>query len=141
MAFCSLIVAYRQFLDQIPRTKGMQYIHFIAIQFIYGLSYTYNILMREAYCHSSDGNTLDISQAGSLHQYLLDLHEKYGPVASFWLGAQFCISLGSASYFKFSQHFFDRPGIDCIYRHEYLFIFIKCFISYSQAASFSLCFH
>ena len=32
------------------------------------------------------GNLDDISAAGSFHEFLVNLHEKFGPIASFWFG-------------------------------------------------------
>lgn len=57
------------------------------------------------------GNVDDISDAGSFHEFLVDLHEIYGPVASFWFGKQYCVSVSNANTFKDVQNLFDRPGI------------------------------
>ncbi len=38
------------------------------------------------------------------------LHQEHGPVASFWFGPQFCVSVGSVSAFKDIQYLFDRPS-------------------------------
>ena len=48
--------------------------------------------------------------AGSMHQFLLTLHAKYGPVASFWYGPHYCISIGNADIMKQVKHLFDRPA-------------------------------
>ncbi|KAK3108521.1 hypothetical protein FSP39_009786 [Pinctada imbricata] len=56
-----------------------------------------------------DGNLPDISRAGSLHEYLLDLHKTYGDIASFWMGRQFVVSICSPELFKEHQNVFDRP--------------------------------
>lgn len=56
------------------------------------------------------GNIDDITSAGSFHEFLVDLHEKFGPIASFWYGPKYCISVGSATAFKDIQHLTDRPG-------------------------------
>ena len=45
-----------------------------------------------------------------MHQFLLKLHDKYGPVASFWYGTQYCISVGNAEIMKQVKHLFDRPA-------------------------------
>uniref|UniRef100_A0A3P9M911 Cytochrome P450, family 20, subfamily A, polypeptide 1 n=1 Tax=Oryzias latipes TaxID=8090 RepID=A0A3P9M911_ORYLA len=42
-----------------------------------------------------DGNLQDIVDRGSLHEFLVGLHEQFGPVASFWFGRQPVVSLGS----------------------------------------------
>lgn len=49
-----------------------------------------------------DGNLPDIISQGSLHEFLVNLHEKYGPVASFWFGRRLVVSLGSVDVLK--QH-------------------------------------
>ena len=45
-----------------------------------------------------------------MHQFLMKLHDKYGPVASFWYGTEYCISIGSAEVMKQVKHLFDRPA-------------------------------
>ncbi|XP_052605546.1 cytochrome P450 20A1 isoform X2 [Peromyscus californicus insignis] len=50
-----------------------------------------------------DGNLPDIVSSGSLHEFLVDLHDRYGPVASFWFGRRLVVSLGTADVLK--QHF------------------------------------
>ena len=45
-----------------------------------------------------------------MHQFLLTLHAKYGPIASFWYGPQYCISIGNAEIMKQAKHLFDRPA-------------------------------
>ncbi|XP_039210668.1 cytochrome P450 20A1 [Crotalus tigris] len=49
-----------------------------------------------------DGNLPDIITSGSLHEFLVNLHEKYGPIVSFWFGQRLVISLGSIDLLK--QH-------------------------------------
>lgn len=55
------------------------------------------------------GNLIDMGKAGSLHQYLMLLHEKYGAIAGFWWGRQYVVSLASPEYWKEVQSNFDRP--------------------------------
>ncbi|XP_062516531.1 cytochrome P450 20A1-like [Corticium candelabrum] len=55
------------------------------------------------------GNLGDIAEAGSLHQYLLNLHDKYGPLASFWWNEKLVVSLASPELFKQTSRLFDRP--------------------------------
>uniref|UniRef100_A0A673G183 Cytochrome P450 20A1 n=1 Tax=Sinocyclocheilus rhinocerous TaxID=307959 RepID=A0A673G183_9TELE len=59
-----------------------------------------------------DGNLQDIVNKGSLHEFLVGLHDEFGSVASFWFGGRPVVSLGAlveelvdkwASYPK-SQH-------------------------------------
>nr|APH81398.1 cytochrome P450 CYP20A1 [Tigriopus kingsejongensis] len=57
------------------------------------------------------GNIPDITQAGSFHEFLLDLHERFGPIASFWYGPQFCVSLGRWKLLKETVSLTDRPRI------------------------------
>ena len=55
-----------------------------------------------------DGNLGDISKAGSLHEFLMDLHKLYGPIASFWWGKMYTISIASAELFEAQEHLFNR---------------------------------
>ncbi|KAK3588054.1 hypothetical protein CHS0354_012100 [Potamilus streckersoni] len=57
-----------------------------------------------------DGNLADISRAGSLHEFLTDLHKKFGDVVSFWMGQKFVVSIASPELFKEHQGVFDRPS-------------------------------
>ncbi|XP_074857356.1 cytochrome P450 20A1 isoform X2 [Carettochelys insculpta] len=49
-----------------------------------------------------DGNLPDIVTSGSLHEFLVNLHEKYGPIVSFWFGRRLVVSVGSIDLLK--QH-------------------------------------
>uniref|UniRef100_UPI0037E6FAEE cytochrome P450 20A1 n=1 Tax=Semicossyphus pulcher TaxID=241346 RepID=UPI0037E6FAEE len=49
-----------------------------------------------------DGNLQDIVNKGSLHEFLVSLHQEFGPVASFWFGARPVVSLGSVQQLR--QH-------------------------------------
>lgn len=51
----------------------------------------------------------DISEAGSLHEFLLGLHKQFGPIASFWWGKRYTVSIASAELFEEIEHVFDRP--------------------------------
>ncbi|KAM6152701.1 cytochrome P450 20A1 [Erethizon dorsatum] len=53
-----------------------------------------------------DGNLPDIVTSGSLHEFLVTLHERYGPVVSFWFGRRLVVSLGTVEVLK--QHI--SPG-------------------------------
>ena len=55
------------------------------------------------------GNLGDIGRAGSLHQYLTKLHQKFGPIVSFYWGKQYTISIASPEAFHDTRHLFDRP--------------------------------
>uniref|UniRef100_K1Q0B7 Cytochrome P450 20A1 n=1 Tax=Magallana gigas TaxID=29159 RepID=K1Q0B7_MAGGI len=39
-----------------------------------------------------DGNLADIAKAESLHEYVIDLHQKYGDIAAFWMGKEMVLS-------------------------------------------------
>ena len=56
------------------------------------------------------GNLGDMGKAGSLHQYMMLLHEKYGPIAGFWWAKQYVVSLAAPEYLKEIKSIFDRPG-------------------------------
>ncbi|XP_040840401.1 cytochrome P450 20A1 isoform X2 [Ochotona curzoniae] len=49
-----------------------------------------------------DGNLPDIVNSGSLHEFLVNLHERFGPVVSFWFGSRLVVSLGTVDVLK--QH-------------------------------------
>lgn len=67
-----------------------------------------------------DGNLSDIAKAGSLHEFLLGLHEQFGPIASFWWGKMYVISTASGKYFEEHKDLHDKP--------PQLFQFFKSFI-------------
>ena len=56
------------------------------------------------------GNLAELGKAGSLHQFLLKLHQEYGDIAGFWLGPQYVVSICSPELFKQHQGVFDRPS-------------------------------
>ena len=56
-----------------------------------------------------DGNLADLAKAGSLHEFLMELHETFGPIASFWMGQKLTVSIASPKLFKEHSHVFDRP--------------------------------
>ncbi|XP_035006227.1 cytochrome P450 20A1 [Hippoglossus stenolepis] len=49
-----------------------------------------------------DGNLQDIVNRGSLHEFLMSLHQEHGSVASFWFGGRPVVSLGSVN--QLQQH-------------------------------------
>ncbi len=55
------------------------------------------------------GNIQDLKAAGSLHEFLSNLHGRFGELASFWMGKQLCVSVASSKLFKEVQVLFDRP--------------------------------
>ncbi|XP_078321122.1 cytochrome P450 20A1-like [Crassostrea virginica] len=56
-----------------------------------------------------DGNLADLARAGSLHEYLLDLHAQYGDITAFWMGQELVVSICSPDLFKQHSTVFDRP--------------------------------
>ncbi|XP_077978290.1 cytochrome P450 20A1-like [Glandiceps talaboti] len=58
---------------------------------------------------SSDGNLTNITAAGSFHEFLVKLHSRYGPVASFWYGRHYYVSFASPEAWKDHLKIFDRP--------------------------------
>ncbi|XP_067314402.1 cytochrome P450 20A1 [Pseudorasbora parva] len=49
-----------------------------------------------------DGNLQDIVSKGSLHEFLVGLHDEFGSVASFWFGGRPVVSLGAVDQLR--QH-------------------------------------
>lgn len=56
-----------------------------------------------------DGNLSDIAKAGSLHEFLQDLHQQYGEISGFWMGQSYVVSVASPQLFKATANIFDRP--------------------------------
>lgn len=56
-----------------------------------------------------DGNLSDIGKAGSLHEFLCDLHIQYGDISGFWWGQMYVVSIASPKLFKAHANVFDRP--------------------------------
>ena len=50
-----------------------------------------------------------MAKAGSVHEYLIELHGKYGNIAGFWWGKDYAISLSSVEHWKEIQSLFDKP--------------------------------
>ncbi|XP_034533972.1 cytochrome P450 20A1 [Notolabrus celidotus] len=57
-----------------------------------------------------DGNLQDIVNRGSLHEFLVSLHQQFGPVASFWFGGRPVVSLGSVQQLR--QHINPNHATD-----------------------------
>lgn len=57
-----------------------------------------------------DGNLQDIVNKGSLHEFLVALHQEFGSVASFWFGRQPVVSLGSVDQLR--QHLNPNHSTD-----------------------------
>lgn len=56
-----------------------------------------------------DGNLADIAKAGSLHEFLSELHEQHGGIASFYMGQMLVVSIASPDILKEHKAVFDRP--------------------------------
>ena len=54
------------------------------------------------------GNLPDIAEAGGLLNFLKRLHTKFGPIASYWQGDVFTVSIANPKYFKYTEKIFDR---------------------------------
>jgi len=61
------------------------------------------------------GNIPNIADAGSLPEFLSNLHSEFGPIASFWYGEYLTISLGTSKLFKQVENLFSprdtRPAL------------------------------
>ncbi|XP_006824105.1 cytochrome P450 20A1-like [Saccoglossus kowalevskii] len=69
---------------------------------------------------SREGNSADIKAAGSMHQFLMTLHFKYGHIAVFWHKKIRVVSLAYPEAWKDVIKLFDRPGE--------IFEFVNCLI-------------
>ncbi|XP_047403584.1 cytochrome P450 20A1 isoform X2 [Sciurus carolinensis] len=67
---------------------------------------------RDVHCYlrMRDGNLPDIMNSGSLHEFLVGLHERHGPVVSFWFGRRLVVSLGTVDVLK--QHINPNKTLD-----------------------------
>ena len=54
------------------------------------------------------GNLEDLAEAGSFPNFLKQLHTKFGPIASYWHGETFTVSLSEPKHFKHVEKMFDR---------------------------------
>uniref|UniRef100_A0A3Q1FW68 Cytochrome P450, family 20, subfamily A, polypeptide 1 n=1 Tax=Acanthochromis polyacanthus TaxID=80966 RepID=A0A3Q1FW68_9TELE len=57
-----------------------------------------------------DGNLQDIVNRGSLHEFLVSLHQEFGSVASFWFGGRPVVSLGAVK--QLQQHINPNHSTD-----------------------------
>ncbi|XP_059503074.1 cytochrome P450 20A1 isoform X2 [Stegostoma tigrinum] len=71
-----------------------------AVLYLYPASRQASGIPGMAPTEEKDGNLPDIVSTGSLHQFLVNLHDKYGPLASFWFGQRLVVSLGSVDLLK-----------------------------------------
>ena len=75
-------------------------------------------------CYFRDGNFGDIAKAGSLHDFLVGLHKQFGPIASFWYGPMYTVSIADAKLFQEHSHVFDRPGMYTVSRVNHAGFFL-----------------
>ena len=63
-------------------------------------------------CTHSKGDLGELSDHGSLHQYLVYLHD-HGrcPVTSFWWAKTHVVSVCSPKAFEDTQKLYNRPGV------------------------------
>lgn len=66
----------------------------------------YNFSIRKTF---RNGNFQEIQDAGGLAYFLEKLHKQFGPVASFWYGKEFHISVGGSRALKDVTPLFNRP--------------------------------
>ena len=59
--------------------------------------------------HPEYGNLPEILKAGSLTDFLVNLHQKHGEIVSFYWGKQLACSISSPTLFKEHAKLFDRP--------------------------------
>jgi len=59
--------------------------------------------------HSDLGNFPDIGKSGSLHEFLIDQHNKLGDIFTFYWLKQQVVSLGHPQYWNNISSLFDRP--------------------------------
>lgn len=69
---------------------------------------TFSVYFRE-------GNISDLKRAGSLQQYLNELHEEYGDVISFWHGTTSIVSVANVHNFAPRNQIFDIPSMTTFY--------------------------
>ena len=54
------------------------------------------------------GNLTDIAEAGGFLSFLKLLHNRFGPIASYWQGDVLTVSIANQKYFKETEKMFDR---------------------------------
>ncbi|XP_055329465.1 cytochrome P450 20A1-like [Paramacrobiotus metropolitanus] len=57
----------------------------------------------------AEGNVPELREAGTIHDYLSELHDEYGPIVGFYLRDLYVVSIGSAELFEEHAQLFDRP--------------------------------
>lgn len=74
-------------------------------------------------CSLRDGNLQDIVNRGSLHEFLVSLHQEFGPVASFWFGGRPVVSLGSLQQLR--QHVNPNHSSMCTSSYHAVWIIVQ----------------
>ncbi|XP_035826890.1 cytochrome P450 20A1 [Aplysia californica] len=82
----------------------------VAIKMLYRSSKMVTTIPGPDPSRKEDGNLSDIARAGSLHEFLLDLHSQFGDIAGFWWGQTYVVSIASPELFKAHANTFDKPA-------------------------------
>ena len=76
------------------------------------------------FTHNRKGELVEFQKYGSLHQYLLHLHQNgHQPINTFWWGQERVVSICSPEMFKDTIKLINRPGTithytTCMYLHS-----------------------
>nr|XP_023695735.1 cytochrome P450 20A1 [Paramormyrops kingsleyae] len=81
-----------------------------AVLYLYPTSRTASGIPGLTPTEEKDGNLQDIVNRGSLHEFLVSLHDRFGPAASFWFGRRPVVSLGSVDLLR--QHINPNRTMD-----------------------------
>ena len=79
-------------------------------------------------CHRK-GDLVEFHKYGSLHQYLLHLHQNgHQPINTFWWGQERVVSICSPEMFKDTTKLIDKPSKilqrTCpVYKHSLLYVY------------------
>ena len=83
----------------------------VAIVFLYPGSKRVTTIPGPDIIDPLEGNLPDVASAGSLHEFLSQLHENYGDIVHFWIGPQLVVSVATPELFRQTAQVFDRPAI------------------------------
>uniref|UniRef100_A0A672YP10 Cytochrome P450 20A1 n=1 Tax=Sphaeramia orbicularis TaxID=375764 RepID=A0A672YP10_9TELE len=77
---------------------------------IFAVTFVIILVGAVLYLYPVNGNLQDIVNRGSLHEFLVSLHQEFGSVASFWFGGRPVVSLGSVH--QLQQHINPNHSTD-----------------------------
>ncbi|XP_035826942.1 cytochrome P450 20A1-like [Aplysia californica] len=97
-------------LDVLILTIAFLIAMLIAVKWLYPSSKKVSTISGLDPSSKEEGNLSDIARAGSLHEFLLDLHSRFGDIAGFWWGQTYVVSIASPELFKAHANVFDRPA-------------------------------